>query len=98
LRRCCPKNWSRFAASEEPRHVITFQGREGAKPIIIRQTCGEVGESHVNHQALYKPKTRCACQRARCDSTGISAERFRIRSTGKARTRGGAIAKAQRRA
>ena len=29
LHRCCPKKGARFAASEEPRHAIAFQGREG---------------------------------------------------------------------
>src|SRR6266705_6433986 len=41
LHRCCPKERRHFAASEEPRHAIAFQGHQGAKPTIIRQTCGE---------------------------------------------------------
>src|ERR1043166_6004511 len=56
LRRRCPKNGSRFAPSEEPWQTITFQGREGAKPAVIPQKAGEVGENHVNHQTLFKQK------------------------------------------
>src|SRR5512132_2630569 len=60
LRRRCPKDGSRFAASEEPRYAITFQGRQGAKPTTIRRRCGEVGENHVNHQIFFKQEDGCA--------------------------------------
>src|SRR6266550_931275 len=48
------------------RHAITFQGREGAKPTIIRQTLGEVEDNHVNDQTLFKQKNRCPCQHLSC--------------------------------
>src|SRR5439155_16856725 len=49
LHRCCPNTRRHFAASEEPRHAIAFQGRQGAEPTIIRQRGGEGGANHVSH-------------------------------------------------
>src|SRR6478672_8949787 len=63
LRRCCPKKRRHFAVSEEARQAIAFQGRQGIKQTIIRQTCGEVGENHVNDETLFNQKHRSACQR-----------------------------------
>src|SRR6476646_12157933 len=53
-----PKKKRHFAASEEPLHAIAFQGRQGPKPTIIRQTGGEVEENHVSHQTLFNWKNR----------------------------------------
>src|SRR6266404_8593339 len=78
LHRCCPKERRHFAASEEPRHAIAFQGAQGTKPTIIRQTCGEVGENHVNSKILFNQKHRSACQRPGCHSAANCAERFGI--------------------
>src|SRR6188472_3176909 len=58
LRRSCLKKRRRFVASEEPKYTVVFQGLEGSKPTTIHRTGGEVEESHVNHQTLYKQKNR----------------------------------------
>src|SRR4030095_2519203 len=87
LRRSCLKKRRRFAASEEPQHIVIFQGLEGLKPTTIRDNRGEVEESHVNNQTLYKQKTRHPGYPARCDPAANCAKRFRIGSAGEARTR-----------
>lgn len=53
-----PQKRRRFVASEEPKYTVGFQGLEGSKPTTIHRTGGEVEESHVNHQTLYKQKNR----------------------------------------
>src|SRR6476646_849224 len=97
LRRRYPKKRRHFAAGEEARHAIVFQGRQGSKQTIIRQTCGEVGENHVNDETLFNQKHRSACQRPGCHSAANCAERFGIRPTRKTRTRCRTTAKTQRR-
>src|SRR5437667_8313845 len=76
LRRRCPKKRRHFAASEEPRHAIAFQGRQGAKPTIIRQRCGEGEENHVSHELLLNQKNCSDCQRTGCHPAANCAERF----------------------